>query len=234
MSIKFGFKEIFSLFCIPLIFFIGFITESFDTGTYTKATVDTSLRIILFIALFVMFKDYLAQEWNKFKNLKFYKWLIIIAGAILLQVIISIVNQFVPSVHTNEVVPNPSENIDFLTVSTKLFYLLIFISIGPVVTSLIEDITFRYTLLEKLLSKNIIFNVLLVLVNSALFGAIHYYNFGGSLINTIPYMFAGLFLNCIYLWTRNIWHVLLIHFFNNFVLSIGGILIMGIIRIIMN
>ncbi|MFW1753918.1 type II CAAX prenyl endopeptidase Rce1 family protein, partial [Acinetobacter wanghuae] len=37
---------------------------------------------------------------------------------------------------------------------------------------------------------------------------------------------AGLFLNLIYVWTRNIWHVLLIHFMNNAVLSLGGVILL--------
>lgn len=43
-------------------------------------------------------------------------------------------------------------------------------------------------------------------------------------------MSAGLFLNLIYLWTRNIWHVLLIHFLNNAVLSVGGILLLKLVQ----
>lgn len=195
---------------------------------------DTSLRINLFIILCILFNSYLKNEWNKFKKLKYYKWVIILLGAIVLQIIISIIGHYTPTIHTNEFTNNSSEDIDFLKVSTYVFFMLIYISIGPVVTSLIEDITFRYTLFEKLISNNYIFNSILLICNSILFGVIHYYNFGGHLINTVPYMFAGLFLNCIYLWTRNIWHVLLIHFVNNFVLSFGGILLIGLMRLLTN
>ncbi|WP_397334351.1 type II CAAX prenyl endopeptidase Rce1 family protein [Oceanobacillus sojae] len=120
---------------------------------------------------------------------------------------------------------------DFLEISWKLYFILLFASLGPVTMALIEDIVFKHTLLEKLLRNSTLFNIVLVLVNSILFGAIHYANFGNSFINTIPFMFAGLFLNLIYLWKRNLWHVLFIHFINNFVLSILSMLFLGIIRI---
>lgn len=72
--------------------------------------------------------------------------------------------------------------------------------------------------------------MILIMLNSILFGLIHFHNFDGNLVATISFMSAGLFLNLIYLCTRNIWHVLLIHFLNNAVLSVGGILLLKLIQ----
>ena len=70
-----------------------------------------------------------------------------------------------------------------------------------------------------------------MVVNSVVFGAIHYYNFGGELERTIPYMFAGLFMNLAYLWTRNVWVPALMHLVNNVMLTYGGLLLVAVVRI---
>lgn len=64
---------------------------------------------------------------------------------------------------------------------------------------------------------------------SALFGAIHYYNFG-SFVGTIPYMAAGILFNLVYLWRRNLWHVILMHLLNNFVLTFGALVLLVVLR----
>ncbi len=114
--------------------------------------------------------------------------------------------------------------------NTIAFFSLLIISLGPLFTALLEDIIFRYTLLQKLFVQPWLWRVILVLLNSILFGLIHYHNFDGDLIATISFMVAGLFLNLIYLWTRNIWHVLLIHFVNNAVLSLGGVILLKLLQ----
>ena len=231
MISKFGFKEIFSLLCIPLIFLTTYIANLFSNNTYILATIDTTLRIIIFVALIYVFKNHLLNQWKEFRTLKFYKWLIIIMGSIILQVIITISRKYLPSITSDDMSVIGSDDVDLFKVSLNIFLLVLYINIGPVVTSLIEDITFKYTLLERLLKKSVVYNIVLIIINSFLFGAIHYSNFGGHLINTIPFMLAGLFLNIIYIWTRNIWHVLLIHFFNNLFLTIFAMLIIGILRL---
>jgi membrane protease YdiL (CAAX protease family) len=97
---------------------------------------------------------------------------------------------------------------------------LLFTSLAPTVTALIEDFTFRHTLFLKLpvFSRRGV-TVLVMVVNALVFGAIHLNNFGGELLLTLSYAGAGLVMNLVYLWTRNIWHVLLMHALNNFILG---------------
>lgn len=144
-------------------------------------------------------------------------------GAICLQVIISLTRQFLPVSESHEQRP-------FIDPEQIAFLSLLLISFGPLFTALLEDIVFRYTLLQKLFIQPWLWRMILIMLNSILFGLIHYHNFDGNLVATISFMSAGLFLNLIYLCTRNIWHVLLIHFLNNAVLSVGGILLLKLIQ----
>lgn len=100
------------------------------------------------------------------------------------------------------------------------FGVMLFASLGPTVTALIEDFTFRHTLLMKVpVWGRALPSVVLVLANALVFGLIHIENFGGQWLLTLSYAGAGLVMNLVYLWTRNIWHVLLMHGLNNFILG---------------
>lgn len=100
------------------------------------------------------------------------------------------------------------------------FAVMLFASLNPVVTALIEDFTFRHTLLLKFPVWNrFALASLLTLANALVFGAVHINNFGGQWLLTLSFAGAGLLMNLVYLWTRNIWHGLLMHGLNNFVLG---------------
>lgn len=70
----------------------------------------------------------------------------------------------------------------------------------------------------------------LVLVNALVFGLIHVNNVDGHWLLTLSYAGAGLVMNLVYLWTRNIWHVLLMHALNNFLL--GGPLTVLLVKLL--
>ncbi|MED2186131.1 CPBP family intramembrane glutamic endopeptidase [Bacillus wiedmannii] len=195
-----------------------------------SAIIDTSLRIIMFIFLMVVYAPMLRRHWSKFKLAWERSVLLVIVGGVLLRIIVSLIRSLIPRVSTNLKTDVPSL-IDPLTASPEMFMLLIYIALGPIVTGLIEDTVFRYTLLGKIFQGSFLKKACIIILNSILFGLIHYYNFG-SVIGTIPFMFAGLFLNIIFLWTKNIWHVLLIHTVNNAVLTIGALLIIVILRLL--
>ena len=148
---------------------------------------------------------------------------LVIVGAVLLQAVISLTRSILPVGASREAESAIDPN-------SIAFISLLIISLGPLFTALLEDIIFRYTLLQKLFVSPWLWRVVLVLLNSILFGLIHYYNFDGNLVATVSFMAAGLFLNLIYLWVRNIWHVLLIHFVNNAVLSLGGVILLKILQ----
>ncbi|MQW91198.1 CPBP family intramembrane metalloprotease [Acinetobacter wanghuae] len=219
-QISWQLKDSFALLLIPLIFINAWLASLIFTDQMNIAIADSLFRGILFLILCVIYKRMLTEHWFYFNQAKWKSWGVVIVGAVLLQVVISLTKSILPISATSE---NFEKSIDPQSIA---FFTLLFISFGPLFMALIEDIVFRYTLLHKLFIPNILFRVVVVLLNSIVFGLIHYHNFGGDLIATSSFMVAGLFLNLIYIWTRNIWHVLLIHFMNNGVLSLGGVLLL--------
>lgn len=222
-------KDYFALLLVPLIFIVGLTMQYFSTNSLLPAIIDTSLRLMMFVFLIIVYGKMLRQHWNKFKQAWKRSIALVIVGAVVLQIVISSVRSFLP-MHGNSSETDIPSLIDPLTASPGMFAVLFYIVLGPIATALIEDIVFRYTLLGKVFQGSMFRKTCILILNSILFGLVHYYNFG-SVIGTIPFMFAGLFLNIIYLWTRNIWHVLLIHAFNNTVLTIGALAFIGLLRL---
>ena len=219
-QISWQLKDSFALLLIPLIFINAWLASLIFTDQMNIAIADSFFRGILFLILCFIYKRMLIEHWSYFNQAKWKSWVVVIIGAVLLQVVISLTKSILPISATSE---SFEKSIDPQSIA---FFTLLFISFGPLFMALIEDIVFRYTLLHKLFIPNILFRVVVVLLNSIVFGLIHYHNFGGDLVATSSFMVAGLFLNLIYVWTRNIWHVLLIHFMNNAVLSLGGVLLL--------
>ena len=201
------------LLIIPMTLMLGYLLTALDVSKLHVAVVDTLLRGLLFTILCVAYRSMLRHHWQKFCQAFWRSILLVMIGGVLIQVIISMTRSLLPiSLETQY---DSSEQAVTLSFISQLF-----ISFAPLFTALIEDIIFRYTLLQKLFVKPLIWRIFIVLANSILFGLIHFQNFSGNLTATISFMSAGLFLNLIYLWTKNIWHVLLIHFLNNTVLSL--------------
>ncbi|MCJ7936334.1 MAG: CPBP family intramembrane metalloprotease [Chryseobacterium sp.] len=219
LKIKIELKDIFAILLIPMIFLNSYII-SFITGDRIElAFADSMFRGFLFFLICLIYGKMLRAHWRKFNAAKWQSWLLVIAGAILIQVVIHLTRSLLPLEHTP--VEEAKDDIDI----TKPGFMILFIAMGPIFTALIEDIIFRYTLLSKLFIPNRVWRIILVILNAVGFGLIHYNNFGGSILATVSFMSAGLFLNLIYIYTRNIWHVLLIHALNNFVLSVLGLIV---------
>ncbi|MCO4346792.1 CPBP family intramembrane metalloprotease [Staphylococcus agnetis] len=231
---KISTREYISLLIIPIMYLSMYITFDLTGNTLIVRIVDTIIRITLMFFLCYLFKDILKKHFYSFKSRKRIKWFYVILGALFLQIIISIISKLAPSVPTETAAILEGLDFDLLTSSWSLYFIMLFTSLSSSATAIIEDIVFKHTLLNKLLTKSVVINTLIVLFNSFVFGAIHYANFGNSIINTIPYMFAGLFLNIVYLKTRNLFYVLFIHLFNNFVISTLITLMLGIVKIFYN
>ncbi|MFC6356400.1 CPBP family intramembrane glutamic endopeptidase [Luethyella okanaganae] len=160
-------------------------------------------------------RELLARHWRAFLAVLGRSIGIVLLGMILLLIVTDVVGAALRPFVSN--IPETSA----APVASLGFGVLLFASFGPIATALIEDFTFRHTLLMKFpVWGNLAAATLLTLVNAILFGAIHINNFGGQWILTLSFAAAGLLMNLIYLWTRNIWHVLLLHAANNFI--IGG------------
>ncbi|MEQ1306997.1 CPBP family intramembrane glutamic endopeptidase [Acinetobacter bereziniae] len=222
-KIIWGWKDTFVISILPLIVINGLILEKIFGTSIAVSLGDTILRGVLFILVCYLYKDMLFRHWKKYQQAFWRSSILVVVGAICLQVIISLTRQFLPVSESHEERP-------FIDPEQIAFLSLLLISFGPLFTALLEDIVFRYTLLQKLFIQPWLWRMVLIMLNSILFGLIHYHNFDGNLVATISFMNAGLFLNLIYLCTRNIWHVLLIHFLNNAVLSVGGILLLKLIQ----
>ena len=86
-----------------------------------------------------------------------------------------------------------------------------------------EELAFRNNLFFKFRNSPI-FYIIMAVVSSILFEAIHYYNFD-SLIATIPYMAIGLYYCIIYHFKKNIFYTifphLLLNWMNTFLSIIG-------------
>lgn len=233
MKSRFGLKEWMSLLIIPVMYGCMYFAFWLTKSSLTVDIVDTIIRLSLMGLLIYLFRDTLKSQWISFRNLNKRKWFVIFGGAILLQIVISVTRIYAPSVEPKEVEMLKGLDFDVMKSSWSIYFIMLFTSLSPLATALIEDITFKHTLLRKVLSNSAICNILIVILNSILFGAIHYGNFGNSVINTIPFMAAGLFLNLVYLKTKNLWHVLLIHLINNFILGTFSLLPIGIFRLFM-
>lgn len=221
--ISWQWRDTFALCILPLIFLNSWLLERVFGLSVNAGIGDAVFRGVLFLAVCWLYKTILFEHWQKYKQAFWRSSFVVILGAILLQVVISVTRSILP-------VGSSSETESSIDPNSIAFISLLMISLGPLFTALLEDIIFRYTLLQKLFVSPWLWRVVLVLLNSILFGLIHYHNFDGNLIATVSFMAAGLFLNMIYLWTRNIWHVLLIHFVNNAVLSLGGVILLKILQ----
>ncbi|WP_180157562.1 CPBP family intramembrane glutamic endopeptidase [Acinetobacter sp. YH12045] len=221
--ISWQWRDTFALCILPLILLNSYVLDQFFGVSAQVALGDSIFRGILFIAVCWLYKMMLYIHWQKYKQAFWRSSLLVVVGAVVLQVVISFTRSLLP-------VGESIEKESTIDPNTIAFFSLLIISLGPLFTALLEDIIFRYTLLQKLFVQPWLWRVILVLLNSILFGLIHYHNFDGDLIATISFMAAGLFLNLIYLWTRNIWHVLLIHFVNNAVLSLGGVILLKLLQ----
>lgn len=222
-------KEWIGLFGIPVIVLASAGMLYLNLSEEYLGVMETIVRLLVMFGIVALLRPVLGEHWRAFQKKRWTKWVWIFLGIISLQVILMAVRAILPPVESTAV-EVLDEGIDYLEVSWGEFFLFAFASLTPVATAIVEECTFRYLMLEKLLDDQKVKTIALVLVNGFLFGVIHYYNVGGF-YNTIPYMFAGLFLACVYVKTRNLWMVLGIHVLYNGLLSVVAVLILGIARL---
>jgi len=203
-----------ALLAVPAIFIGGWLVMAATEDRATIAISDTIVRIMLFTALVVANRSLLARHWRRFWAAPWRSAGVVVAGLIVVQVIVSVVKAALrPFVDHGVADGQGSEQ-------PLAIGILFFASLNPVVTALIEDFTFRHTLLLKFpIWNRYTLAASLTVLNALVFGAIHIGNFEGQWLLTLSYAGAGLLMNLVYLWTRNIWHVLLMHGLNNFILG---------------
>ncbi|WP_158256037.1 CPBP family intramembrane glutamic endopeptidase [Corynebacterium sp. 13CS0277] len=227
-------RDLVAAAAIPVIFFVGIVGMHLTDGRPGEAfgvrlgLVDVVVRVALCVALVVAYRQMFAHNWAALKRAPWATTGIVIAGAIGLQVAIAL---------GRLVIPTPTPGADSgdsaqQAVTWGSLALQAVLLISPVVTVFIEEVVFRYTFLQRLpVWSHPVLLAVAVVLNSMVFGAIHYYNFGGDIVQTIPYMFAGLLMNLMYLWTRNVWVPALMHLVNNVLLTYGGLILLAVFHL---
>lgn len=77
-----------------------------------------------------------------------------------------------------------------------------------------EEIVFRHVLFYQWRGRKIL-TVLMFFLSSVAFGLIHWNNFGGDIIQMIPYMAVGAWFALIYYFSKTIWQNILTHLLFN-------------------
>lgn len=204
-----------ALLAVPAIFLGGWISSRITDDITVRTICDTIVRIAIFVAVVILNRQLLGRHWRAFWSRPWKSMGLVIAGLVAIQVVISVLSALLrPLAH--EATHGAQQTLP----ETTGLGVLILVSLAPMVTALIEDFTFRHTLLLKFPVWGHWWSAAaLVVTNALLFGAVHINNFGGEWLLTLTYAGAGLLMNLTYLWTRNIWHVLLMHGLNNFILA---------------
>ncbi|GAB2503458.1 CAAX amino terminal protease self- immunity [Corynebacterium atrinae] len=236
---RWGRWDAFALASIPAILLSGFLLHLTPLSPLVAASTDSVFRLFIGAALIFGYAPMFRAHWAAVKRAPWRSAAVVLAGAIGLQVAIAITRQIMNVAGIPLSGPAPSSDVsadtspDPLTASWPTLAIIAFVMLSPNITVFIEEVVFRYTLLAKLpVWGNALKLIAATLANSILFGLIHYWNFNGGIVDTIPYMFAGLLMNLVFIWTRNAWLPALMHLVNNATLTYGGLALIIILRLL--
>jgi membrane protease YdiL (CAAX protease family) len=130
--------------------------------------------------------------------------IVLVAGTYLL---LRVVRGLIP----NQLLELPSSNSDSAQTLSPSWAVLA--AVAPFLAPFAEELTFRYLLLGKLTNKAL--RLIMLFVQGILFGLIHWNNFNGNIYAMIPYMVLGVYLGLIYLFSKNIWSPIMVHWMLN-------------------
>ena len=218
-----------ALLAVPSILVFGWLMTLVTEDITVGSVAETASRIAVFVVLVIANRALLARHWRAFRA-ALWRSLGVVVGMVVVQIAIAVSGDALRSF----VGGGPGGD-DQQPVQSLAFGVLLFVSLNSVVTALIEDFTFRHTLLLTFPVWNrFVLGSALIIVNAVVFGAIHINNFDGHWLLTLSYAAAGLVMNLVYLWTRNIWHVLLMHGLNNFIVAgpVGVLLVHVMSRLV--
>lgn len=204
-------RDILALLLIPIMLIIDYFID--QPLTYYPA-IKSMLSLILYISaisiIFALYKDLFIGSWKDYRKKLWMKIIISILGTLVMYLILFSVNQLMPSVTSTDVEINSG-----VIIHPVIKFFLSFI---PLLIPFMEEIIFRHVLFYKF-KENKYLLVLFFIISAFLFGAVHINNFGGDLLLTLPYMVVGAFLSLVYLFTKNIWYSIGMHFVFNFINS---------------
>lgn len=167
----------------------------------------TILFVLGFLIMMYLFHDFLKTQWRLYRPKLFRKLLLSIVLMVGVFVIISLVRGLIPD-HLLETTTTTSS----AAVLRKPGWAVL-AAITPFLAPFAEELTFRYLLLGKI--SNNFLRVPMLIIQGILFGLIHWHSFGGNVYATIPYMVVGIYLGVIYLFSKNIWSSLIVHWMLN-------------------
>ena len=127
-----------------------------------------------------------------------------VAGTFLL---LRVVRGLIPS----QLLELPSSNSDSAQILSPSWAVLA--TVAPFLAPFAEELTFRYLLLGKVTNRAL--RLIMLFVQGILFGLIHWNNFNGNIYAMIPYMVLGVYLGLIYLFSKNIWSPIMVHWMLN-------------------
>ncbi|MGL9727854.1 lysostaphin resistance A-like protein [Enterococcus sp. DIV0756] len=219
-------KQWWGLVVIPLELLIGnYLFPLLHLTKDPKVALMASTLLFLagFLIMIYLFHDFLREQWRLYRQKLFLKLLLsilLVAGAFLL---LRIVRGLIPSdlLQVRSSINQPSQS---LSPSWAVLA-----AVAPFIAPFAEELTFRYLLLGKFSSK--ILRILMLFIQGILFGFIHWNNFNGNIYAMIPYMVTGVYFGLIYLFSKNIWGSIIVHWMLNTMNSMLPALLLLILNI---
>lgn len=203
-------KQWLGLLVIPLELLIGdYIFPVFHLTKDPKVALlsSTLLFVIGFLVMIYLFHDFLKSQWQIYRQNLFRRLLlsiVLVAGIFLL---LRIVRGLIPS-ELLELRSSPVNSSQTLSPGWTILG-----AVAPFIAPFAEELTFRYLLLGKI--NNRILRIIMLFVQGILFGLVHWNNFNGNVYAMIPYMVMGVYFGLIYLFSKNIWGSIMVHWMLN-------------------
>lgn len=219
-------KQWWGLIVIPLELLIGnylFPLIHLTKDPKVSLMISTLLFLAGFLIMIYLFHDFLREQWQLYRQKLFLKLLLsilLVVGAFLL---LRIIRGLIPSdlLQLRSSTNQPSQS---LSPSWTVLA-----AVAPFIAPFAEELTFRYLLMGKF--SNNVLKIFMLFVQGILFGLIHWNNFDGNVYAMIPYMVTGVYFGLIYLFSKNIWGSIIVHWMLNTMNSMLPALLLLILNI---
>lgn len=207
-------KRLFSVLIIPLQLLMGSIivkTPMITDNSMLWGILMFCMSFIGFIAIIILNREVLANDWEKYKDRLWLKFVYALIGVLILHGILYIVRLPLRKLSAGPV----------LDLFALPLYISIPLSIMPLFAPFVEEIVFRHHLFYNFESKTV--KRIMFLVSSILFGLVHYNSFP-NIIQLIPYMVMGAIFCGIYEYSKNIWASISVHFLFNLLPTVMAVI----------
>ena len=216
------YRDTIALLVIPMELLLGWLLSKTPLMNYRMlaACIPFLLKAISMSAIILLYRKLLADDWRLFKKRLWLKLLVCIGLAVGMTFVLSGVRSLVGIAQSAEALEAVTGGLPF-----GLFLLTAF---TPVLAPVTEEIVFRHVLFYKFKEQKSLC-VLMCIGSAFSFGVIHYNNFGGNLMLTVPYMAIACIYNLLYLFTKNVWASTMTHLIFNFSQSVIPAMMLPII-----